>query len=140
MQQRQCLLCAETNLQVRLFISQTVDGFHLINQSVKKQFYRIEYLIIGNTAHNKVIICRIFSATAVQNEIQPFLGIRIEFQNFQFNFPAFIILISRNNTVLTTTFELSAPLFSLRMQWRNIEATSEVNIMTGMDQIRLGNL
>lgn len=73
MQPRQCLLCAETNLQVRLFISQTVDGFHLINQSVTKQFYRVEYLIIGSTTHNKVIICRIFSATAVQNEIQPFL-------------------------------------------------------------------
>ena len=78
MQQRQCFLCAETYLQVRLFITQAVDGFRFINQSVKKQLYGIEHFIISNTTYNKVAICRIFSTAAVQNEIQPFFGIRIK--------------------------------------------------------------
>ena len=79
MQQRQCILCAKTYLQVRFFVTQAIDSFCLINQSVKEQLHGVKHLIIGNTAHNKVIICRIFSATAIQNEIQPFFEIGIEF-------------------------------------------------------------
>ena len=54
MQERQCSLCAKTNLHIRFFITKTFDSLRLINQSIKKQFHRIEYLIIGNTACNKV--------------------------------------------------------------------------------------
>ena len=45
-------------MQVRLFITQAADSFRFINQSVKEQLHRIEHLIIGNTAYNKVIIRR----------------------------------------------------------------------------------
>ena len=110
MQQRQCFLCAETYLQVRLFITQAVDGFRFINQSVKEQLHGIEHFIIGNTTYNKVVICRIFSTAAVQNEIQPFFGIRIKFQRFQFRFPAFIVFIPGDNTIFPTVFELTTPL------------------------------
>ncbi len=125
MQQRQCFLCAETYLQVRLFITQAVDSFRFINQSVKEQLHGIEHFIIGNTAYNKVVICRIFSTAAVQNEIQPFSGIRIEFQRFQFRFPAFIVFIPRDNAIFPTAFELTAPLRCLFIQRRDIEATPE---------------
>ena len=107
------IICAETYLQIRLFITQAVDSFRLINQPVKEQLHSIEHLIIGNTTHNQVVIGRIFPAAAVQNKIQPFFGIRIEFQHFQFRFPAFIVFIPGNNTVFPTTFELAAPLCSL---------------------------
>ena len=140
MQQRQCFLCAETYLQVRLFITQSVDSFRFINQSVKEQLHGIEHLIIGNTAYNKIVISRIFSTTAVQNKIQPFFGIRIEFQRFQFRFPAFIIFIPRDNTVFPTAFELTAPLRRLFIEWRDLEATPKVYIGARMNQIRFCNL
>ena len=137
MQQRQCFLCAETYLQVRLFITQAVDGFRFINQSVKEQLHGIEHFIIGNTTYNKVVICRIFSTAAVQNEIQPFFGIRIEFQRFQFRFPAFIVFIPRDNAIFPTALELAALLRRLFMQRRDIKATPEIHIGAGMNQIRL---
>ena len=139
MQQRQCFLCAETYLQVRLFITQAVDSFRFINQSVKEQLHGIKHLIVGNTTHNKVIIRRIFSAATVQNEIQPLFGIRIEFQRFQFSFPPFIIFISGDNTIFPTAFELTTPLCRLFIQRRDIEATPEVYIGARMNQIRLCN-
>ena len=43
---------------------QAADSFRFINQSVKEQLHRIEHLIIGNTAYNKVIIRQIFSTAA----------------------------------------------------------------------------
>ena len=96
-------------------------------------------LIVGNTTHNKVIIGRIFSAATVQNEIQPLFGIRIEFQRFQFSFPPFIIFIPGDNTIFPTAFELTTPLRRLFIQRRDIEATPEVYIGAGMNQIRLCN-
>ena len=140
MQQRQCFLCAETYLQVRLFITQAVDSFRFINQSVKEQLHGIEHFIIGNTAYNKVVICRIFSTAAVQNEIQPFSGIRIEFQRFQFRFPAFIVFIPRDNAIFPTAFEFTALLRCLFIQRRDLKATPKIYVRVGMSQIRLYNL
>ena len=139
MQQRQCFHCAETYLQVLLFITQAVDSFRFINQSVKEQLHGIKHLIVGNTTHDKVIIRRIFSTATVQNEIQPLFGIRIEFQRFQFSFPPFIIFIPGDNTIFPTAFELTTPLRRLFIQRRDIKATPEVYIGARMNQIRLCN-
>ena len=107
MQQRQCFLCAETYLQVRLFLQRRrLIASCFINQSVKEQLHGIKHLIIGNTTHNKVYNPSNLFAAAVQNEIQPLFGIRIEFQRFQFNFPAFIKFIPGNNTIFPRRLNL----------------------------------
>ena len=60
-----CFFGTKTNLQIGLFVAQTVNGFFFINQTVKKQFNRVKYFIICDTADNNIIISGIPFGTAV---------------------------------------------------------------------------
>lgn len=50
MKMLQRLLCAKTDLHIRLFILQSANCLIFVNQLIKIQFNRIEHFIIGHSA------------------------------------------------------------------------------------------
>ena len=111
---------------------EAADCFSLVDQIVEVKLNGIEDLVVGNAANHNVIIRRIISGSAFQNKIEPFFGVAVKLQDFQFLVSRFVKGISGNNSISSTALKLFSPFYCLIVKRSCIKATSKIYICSGM--------
>lgn len=123
-------LIHKTNLIVRLFKFQTFQCLAFLNKPVKIKLNCVKNFVVCNSAFNYVIIQKIlFSPSAVQNKIKPFLIVfRKFFESALFFNSRIIKFIDIHKRFFTDSQKTLNPFFSLALQIRNIKTFSKIKI------------
>lgn len=130
----------EANLIVRPFKTQAPDCLPLIDQSIKIEFHRVEYLVVCHAPTHNFVIALVATSPACENEIEPIFIICVKNKRPDLGKYPIFKAIARHDTRFPLTQETPAPRTSLVGKRRRVKTSAKVNTIPRMEKVGVSNL